>query len=1410
MPEEKTARTEKIFASDGEMGVLMRSHDWSKTPLGAVENWPQSLRTIVSVLLNSCYPMFIFWGSQLIKLYNDAYRPILGSSKHPEALGKPGPEVWPEIWETIGPMVEQVITKGEATWSDNLLLFMQRSGYLEEVYFTFSYSPIQDETGGVGGMFCACTETTQQVLSNRRLQTLRSLSDNISLAKTVEEACQISTQTLSTNPYDIPLALLYLVDTDGKQARLAGNAGIEIATLASPTVVDWTQGEDCWNLRQVCQTKQAVIIENLGELGVSLPEGVWNTVPSSAVVMPLAKPTSNALAQIGQPQPLAGLLIMGISPRREFDEEYRGFFDLVTSNVATAIANARAYEAERQRAEALAELDRAKTTFFTNISHEFRTPLTLMLSPIEEMANTCSNSLSPEHCEQLQMVHRNGLRLLKLVNTLLDFSRIEADRIQAVYEPTDLATLTADLAGVFRSAIEQAGMQLVVDCSSLPEPIYVDREMWEKIVLNLLSNAFKFTFEGEIVIALSWANDHIELEVRDTGTGIPAEQLPHIFERFHRVQGARGRTYEGSGIGLSLVQDLVRLHGGTIQVSSEIERGTSFIVSIPTGYVHLPSEHIRSTNILTSTTTSAAPYVEEALRWLPEEGNRKQETGNREESYLSPVTCNLSSSSARILLVDDNADMRDYVKRLLSQQYEVEVVADGMTALATIRQHLPDLVLTDVMMPGLDGFELLRELRNDPQTKELPVILLSARAGEESRIEGLEAGADDYLTKPFSARELLARVEANLKLTQLRQEATQREQALRQEAEAAKQEVENILSSINDGFFVVDHQWRYTYTNDRNCNLIKMQREEMLGKNIWDLFSDVVGDDVYVQFQRAMTEQRSIQFEYFYPTWNSWFEFRVYPSPHGLATFVTEISDRKRSEAALRESEARFKSFAENSNDVIWITDAHEYRLIYVSPSYEKVWGRSATEIYQDLNRFLEFVHPDDRDRLQTAWQQCNQREFSLEYRVIRPDDSFVWIYDRGFPVYDAQGELLYLGGIAEDITERKQTELMLVEQKRLLELIASGQPLDECLSAVCASISKLNPGTRACILLADAQRLKFKSSITPDLSPSFGQGLKDAPINELAIGTCGEAVYSGKPVICADIAHDDHWSQEWRDLCVAHGILACHSAPVMGIDGLPFGSVMLCFDEARMPTAWEYQLSDFGTQIASIAFERDQASLALQGSEELKQRILESSSDCIKVLNLDSEILYINTGGLCLLEIEDPTQVLNTNWLDFWQDEDQERIKTAIAAAQAGNRSRVQGNCPTCKGIPKWWDIVITPVRDASGQVIQLVVTSRDITQQKQAEDLLRDSEEQFRNLANNAPFMVWVTDPSGYCTYLSQSWYDFTGQTEESGLGFGWLNRSHPDDREYAEQIFLEAHKRQEAFRLEYRLQRQDGEYI
>lgn len=924
---EKGRAADSIFVAGGEMGNLMRSLDWSQTPLGDVTHWPQSLRSAVSILLPSKAQICLFWGLELIALYNDAYRPAL-ASKHPWALGRPAREVWSEVWDALKPLLEGVVTTGEAFWARDYLFFLNRYGYSEETYFDVSYDPVRDESGEVGGVFCIVSETTGRVLGDRRLQSLGRLASETAQAKTVEAACRRAIQALATNAFDIPFALLYRVEADGKQATLVETTRIDAEISATPTNVDLTQANDNWELGQIHQTGQAVIVDDLATRFGALPRGTWDESPAAAWVVPLT--------QSGQPQ-IVGFLVLGINPHRAFENEYRGFFDLVVGHVATAIANARAFEEERQRVEALAELDRAKTAFFNNISHEFRTPLTLMLSPLEQTLAEFNKSIPAKARSQLELVQRNGKRLLKLVNTLLDFSRIEAGRTQANYEPTDLATYTAELASLFRSAVEQAGLQLTVDCPPLPEPIYVDRDMWEKIVLNLLSNAFKFTFEGEIAVVLHPVGDQVELVVRDTGTGIPAAELPKLFERFHRVEGARGRTFEGTGIGLSLVQELVHLQGGAIAVDSTLGQGSTFRVRLPMGTAHLANRLIES-GAPSANAAGVRSYVQEALSWLPEE---KFEDHTAVRLPKEPDAH--FSTSARILLVDDNPDMRNYLSHILSQFYEVELFADGETALAAAYARTPDLVLSDVMMPDMDGFELLRQLRLDPQTREIPILLLSARAGEESAVEGLEAGADDYLVKPFSARELLARVSANLELGRLRQTATRRR-------------IDAVVSSVADFIYTFDLAGRFTYVNKPLLDLWQKSLSEAIGKNFFELdYPLELAARLQQQIQQVLATRQPLKDE---TPYTSAFGTRAYEyifvplfdaegAVEAIAGTSRDITERQQAEEALRRSEERYRTLFESIDEGFCVIEMLfdendtpiDYRFLETNPAFGKQTG---------------------------------------------------------------------------------------------------------------------------------------------------------------------------------------------------------------------------------------------------------------------------------------------------------------------------------------------------------------------------------------------------------------------------------------------------------------------------------------
>ncbi|HVH47491.1 MAG TPA: ATP-binding protein, partial [Labilithrix sp.] len=728
----------------------MRSIDWSATPLGPVSTWPASLKTCVRIVLTSRQPMFVWWGDQLINLYNDAYKAIVGG-KHPAALGQPASVVWREIWDQVGPRAATAMRENEGTYDEALLLLMERHGYREETYYTFSYSPVPNDQGGTGGLICANTDDTQRIIGERQLALLSDLGTRMAAARTWRDASALAARSIESNAKDLPFALIYVFDDEERRMLLAGAAGIADGHPAAPASVD-SSDETTWPFAEMVKAGDLVTVDGLPERFGDLPTGPWDMPSARAALVPIA-----ASGQAGR----SGALVVGLNPFRLFDDGYKAFLRLVAGQVSASIANADAYEEERKRAEALAAIDRAKTAFFSNISHEFRTPLTLMLGPTEDALAATPRAL---HGAALETVHRNELRLLKLVNSLLDFSRIEAGRVQAEYRPTDLSLLTSDLASAFRSAVERGGLSFDVDCPPLSEAIYVDPSMWEKIVLNLLSNAFKFTFDGTVRIALRSAGDRIELVVADSGVGIPEHELGRVFERFHRIEGTRSRTHEGSGIGLALVRDLVELHGGDIRVESALGKGTTFTVRIRRGKAHIPPERIVEGAPSFAVTASADAFVSEALRWLPE---------GLDAPPSDAMRSGAPSSETFILVADDNADMREYVRRLLRPHWNVQTTSDGVEALEVARARRPDLVLTDVMMPNLDGFALLRALREDSSTAGVPVIMLSARAGEESRIDGLQAGADDYLVKPFSAKELIARVSTHIELGRLRRTAEQ-------------------------------------------------------------------------------------------------------------------------------------------------------------------------------------------------------------------------------------------------------------------------------------------------------------------------------------------------------------------------------------------------------------------------------------------------------------------------------------------------------------------------------------------------------------------------------------------------------------------------------------------------------------
>ncbi len=1004
---------ESLFDAPGHMAGRMRELDWSRTPLGPVERWPQSLRTTVSLCLASRFPILLWWGPELVNIYNDGMALILGG-KHPRGLGLPGRDVWPEIWDLVGPMLDGVVSRGEATWSEDQLLLLDRNGFPEECYFTFAYSPIRDESGGVGGVFTPGFETTDRVIGERRLALYGRLAAISGEANSAETACQLAAVALTGDQEDMPFALVYLLDQEGGSARLAAAT----TAMDGPGVLELPAG--CV-LREALSSATPRRLADIAEVTErSLPRD-----PRPALVVPIQKPGQSAAY---------GFMVAGFSARLAIDDVYLAFFSLVANHIGEAIAAARAHEEELRRAEALAELDRAKTEFFGNVSHELRTPLTLQLAPLQDLLASADDESLGAHRDQLELIHRNSLRLLKLVNALLDFARLQAGRIEASFEPLDLSQLTTDLASGFRSAIERAGLRLEVDCPPLAEPVYVDRDMWEKIVLNLLSNALKFTFEGTISVRLRAEEGQARLQVTDTGTGIPAAELPHLFDRFHRVRGARARTHEGTGIGLALVQELARLHGGQVRVESVFGRGTTLTVEVPLGTAHLPSERISVQRELESTHTGVAPFVEEALRWLPDVPPAPSAAAN-----ALPTAGVAQTSGDRVLVVDDNADMRTYIAGLLGQLWQVQVASDGASALELAREIPPSLVLADVMMPGLDGFQLLRALRADERTQDIPVILLSARAGPEATVEGLESGADDYLIKPFSARELVARVHGHLELARVRREARLQDQQRRAQSEAERARFEAIFRQAPAMVAVVrgpDHV--FEMANARYVQAVGGRRlvglrvrdalPELAGQRSLELLDQVyrrgeavVGDETQVRLDLSGTGVLSDEF----------FDFVYQPLRNsdgvvdGILIHAVRVTDKVVAAAHVRNLAARLETLLQHLPVGVLLAEAPDAVVVLDNAAARTIWQRTTLVGISLAQRDLPGFHPDGRPYLAQEWpvwrSVTNGEVISgEEIEFGRPDGSRVVVNVSSAPVRDASGTILAAVGVYDDITELK------------------------------------------------------------------------------------------------------------------------------------------------------------------------------------------------------------------------------------------------------------------------------------------------------------------------------------------------------------------------------------------------------
>jgi len=1007
-----------FLSGGGEMGERIRNFDWAKTPLGPPEKWEQSLKTCVRIMLASSQPIWIGWGSTLIKLYNDPYKAIVGG-KHPEALGSPASVVWRAIWNDIGPMLKRVMEYDEGTFVESQLLIMERNNYPEETYYTFSYTPIPGDQGGTAGMICANSDDTARIINERALQTLRDIG-KLSYEESTDKIYSRAARVLFENKKDFPFALFYEVSPAHDEARAVAWAGMREDYRAFPEVISIrTSTPDTAHIYDAIHRREVIITDNHGEISY-VPQGAWHIPPKQFLYIPLS--LSNDMLP-------AAILMIGLNPFRKYDNAYQQFIQLLIDQLSLEIKNMHALEVERKRAEALAEIDKAKTVFFNNISHEFRTPLTLMLGPLEELMNLPESEISRQNQFNIETTHRNAHRLLKLVNTLLDFSRVESGQQVANFTHVDLSSYTKNLASSFRSVIEKAGMKFHVETKKIDQPVFVDKVMWEKIVFNLLSNAFKYTLTGSIHVQLFQDENHVILEVADTGVGIPEKELPHMFERFHRVKEVVGRSFEGTGIGLSMIKELAHLHGGTITVTSKQGEGSTFRVSIPTGHDHLQSSQIDNSESTDDIISNQ--YVEEARTLL-------QESVPRDPSYS-----NSDKKKEIILVVDDNADMREYIRTLLQKQYQVVLAVNGKDAIDKLAVVTPTLILSDVMMPIMDGIELLREIKKNPRTERIPVVLLSARAGEESRIEGFEIGADDYLIKPFSAKELLARIRAQVKITITRQHTENQLRNLFLQAPVA-------IAIFRGPQHVVE------VANEKMLDLWGKSADQVINKPVFEGVPEVsrqgfeeLLDSVYTTGKRfvaaelpaTVSRRHSIETIYVKFVYEALYEENG--SISGVMALADDITQQVVSRKKIEESEQLFRVLTEALPQLVWQTDEKGN-----SQFASKRWKEYTGVMPNNLDQWAHVIHPDDLEANTAVWTQslATGDPYKCDVRLKAHSGEYRWFRVTGEPIYDDTNRIIKWVGAFNDIHAEKSfsEELQKQVNNRTRELANANYALAE------------------------------------------------------------------------------------------------------------------------------------------------------------------------------------------------------------------------------------------------------------------------------------------------------------------------------------------------------------------------------
>ena len=707
------------------MGALIRSKDWSKTALGPLATWPSSLRLAVNLCLNSRFPMFVWWGPNHINIYNDGYVPMLGQ-RHPAALGRPARDSWDDIWDVVGPQADAVMLRGEATWNERVRLVMERNGFTEETYFTWSYSPIYDETGVVVGLFCAVTEETERVRTDQLLAAQTRALELVAGGAPLPEALGALVKVVEEQSNGHSVASILLVDEDGCSLRTGAAPSLPPEYNAA---IDGIKAERDVGTCADAAARNAVVCtpdlavapswNGLSQLPLSLGlKAAWS--------MPICSADGRVLGTFGtyfrerreptirERQVVAGLCrVAALAIERRHAEVARE--ELLTSE--------RAARSDAERAS------RMKDEFLATLSHELRTPLNAILGWSQILATGSADD--QDLAEGLRTIERNARAQTQIIEDLLDMSRIISGKVRLNVQQIKLGEVVEAAIETVRPAANAKGIHLQVQFDTILSPTSGDPNRLQQVFWNLLTNAVKFTpRDGRVRVRLQRVNSHIEVSITDTGEGINRDFLPYVFDRFRQADASSTRKHGGLGLGLAIVKQLVELHGGTVRVESDGEgQGTTFTVNLPV------------------TAVNQEP-AEPAQRLQSQIG----------EARLDVCDGHDRIAGLRVLVVDDEADARVLIKRLLEECHVLVTVAGSADeAMERISTEKPDVLVSDIGMPREDGYSLIRRVRalSPDQGGNVPAVALTAYARTEDRMKAVAAGYQMHVVKPVEPAQLV-------------------------------------------------------------------------------------------------------------------------------------------------------------------------------------------------------------------------------------------------------------------------------------------------------------------------------------------------------------------------------------------------------------------------------------------------------------------------------------------------------------------------------------------------------------------------------------------------------------------------------------------------------------------------------